>query len=138
MTITDISTVTLPDATLTPAERAWDAIGYMEAHPDEVNMECWGEVQEDGRTIGCFAHHVVKRAGLEFIDIDDGRMFTRGEDGTPVHVSVTAALLLGLKPDTLGNCPCGCDAHGLFTARGDIAQRAQLVEAAFGPRPVAA
>ena len=137
MTITDIS-VTLPDATLTPAERAWDAIDYMEKHPEEVNFESWGEVQEDGRVIGCFAHHLVARAGLEFIDIDDGRMFTRNAAGAPEHVSVTAALLLGLKPDTLGNCPCGCDAHGLFTARGDIAQRAAKVEAAFGPRPVSA
>jgi len=135
MTITE-----LPSPVLTPAERAWDAIAYMRAHPDEVNMESWGmeHPQDSTRTVGCFAHHVVKRAGYEFIDADDGRMFVEGPDGKPEQVGITAARLLGVEMQGIGHatqCTC-CDSHGLFNATGTVEDRAQLVAQHFGPEPV--
>jgi hypothetical protein len=137
-TMTEPITESLPDAALTPAERAWDAIAYMEAHPDEVNLESWGAVHPDdeSRTVGCFAHHVVKQAGYEFADLDDGRMYVKVGQGRE-HLHITAARLLEVEPTTT-RCPCGCDTHELFKATGTLTERAALVEKMFGPRPALA
>lgn len=125
MTITDIETK-LPSPTMTPAERAWDAIAYMEAHPDEVDLEDWGKVhpKDASRTVGCFGHHLVKRAGYEFIDDGFDRMWVEGPD-KPEHISITAMRLLDIPNDNVG----------LFRASGTLAERADLVERVFGPRP---
>lgn len=135
MTITDIDTTRLPDATITPAERAWDAIEYMTAHPEEVDLSCWGRVSAAyaSRTVGCFAHTVVKRAGYEFMNFGDmGREWIEMPQGGEAHVSRIAAQLLGLE-----YCPGDC-LNPLFGAEGTLAERANLVAERFGPKPVAA
>jgi hypothetical protein len=137
MTITEVDITRLPDATLTPAERAWDAIAYMEAHPDEVEMDSWGTVHphDETRTIGCFAHHVVKRAGYEFEALDNDRMHVKTPQGRmPVHL--VANELLGL-PTPVG-CLGPCCSDDLFSPLGTVAGRAEMVAGRFGPRPVAA
>ena len=125
MTVTDIE-IKLPSPTMTPAELAWDAIAYMEAHPDEVDLEDWGGVhpKDASRTVGCFAHHLVKRAGYAFLDGDNARMYVEGPRGTE-HISITAMRLLNVTHDD----------EGLFRATGTLAGRAELVERTFGPRP---
>lgn len=57
---------TLPEVTLTPGERAWDAYRSIKNNPG-----CWKQVTygqlEGGRVVGCFAHHLVRRAGYEIV-----------------------------------------------------------------------
>jgi hypothetical protein len=134
MTITDIDITRLPDATLTPAERAWDAIDYMVAHPDEIDFSCWGRVHpaDATRTVGCFAHAVVKRAGYQFTGIDPvGREWIEGR-GDFEHVSKIASELLGLA------WAPGCFLDPLFSPHGTLAERLVLVAERFGAKPVAA
>jgi hypothetical protein len=132
MTITELP-VDLPSPVLTPAERAWDAIDYMRAHPDEANLGTWGKVhpKDRTRTVGCFAHTVVKRAGYTFTAEGEGRGHAQTPQG-PQPVYVVAAELLGVDWSSAASF------DGLFSWRGTLAARAELVEARFGPRPVAA
>lgn len=58
-----VDTRTLPDPTITPADRAWATLWYLEAHPDEWRQDTFGRFLPDGSTVGCFAHHLVRQAG---------------------------------------------------------------------------
>lgn len=63
MTTTKIEV--LPGALeLTPAERAWDTYDYLIKHPEGWNQQWYGNRMPDGAIHGCFAHHVVARAGF--------------------------------------------------------------------------
>jgi hypothetical protein len=57
----------LPDATLTPRERAWSTLWYLENHPDQWDQRTFGRFVSGQRveTVGCFAHHLCKAAGYE-------------------------------------------------------------------------
>lgn len=48
---------------LTPAERAWDTYDYLTRHPQLWAQNWYGNRMINGEVRGCFAHHVVARAG---------------------------------------------------------------------------
>lgn len=63
----------LPDHILTPRERAWDTLRWLEAHPQQWNQGAWAEWHTSGlfrrRTYfrGCFASITCLRAGLTIL-----------------------------------------------------------------------
>jgi len=50
-----------PDAT--PAQRAWAAFEFIRLHPESWDQSTYGRLSPEGKTRGCFAHHVVRMAG---------------------------------------------------------------------------
>lgn len=62
-----IDIATLPDATLTPNERAWTTLWYIESHRNEWDQSTFGMFTDKSQTatVGCFAHHLCKTAGYE-------------------------------------------------------------------------
>jgi hypothetical protein len=130
----------LPDPTITPAERAWATVAYLEAHPGEWDQHNYGEFKRDGSTIGCFAHHLVKNAGYTTFGCRGDAKGGGCEQGHPQcrdasyvktengwgFMSDAADRLLGLTDQSNG---------GLYAGGNTFADIKEIVTFTLGPAP---
>ena len=146
---------------LTPSERAWDTFDYIKAHPQGWDQKWYGNRMMDGNVYGCFAHHVVARAGFTITNalalapnafqyVPAGEVTEQIEAAKLVgwfsrypgyqvedHILVPtlAQHLLGYRVG--GGCDT-CFEPRLFCPGNDLTRFYRRIEEVFGPKPVAA
>lgn len=137
----------LPDATLTPGERAWDAYRSIKNNPRCWNQNTFGEVQ-DGRVVGCFAHHLVRRAGYETVAPFAGaRARDRVRTRDLAQADNWRLTWLANEYTYIGNAPVEAVAAGLlglavhataemFSGGNSLTRLHMLLEERYGPEPV--
>ena len=109
MTTTKIEV--LPGALeLTPAERAWDTYDYLIKHPEGWNQSNYGAYKAGGLE-GCFAHHLVARAGFTITAAHPNYPFT------PWHIPASEAAEAIKQERLVGACAMNesCSVNGFYT-----------------------
>jgi hypothetical protein len=145
---TTVDITTLPDATISPAERAWDAYRSIRNNPGCWSQTTFGTQRRDGRVVGCFAHHLVRRAGYDAVaPHPDSHYRDRVSTGALRQADNPRLVELAHKYHHIGRVPMEKVAAALlelstyaaaemFCGGNNLAGLRVLLEERYGPEPV--